>query len=290
MLDVGERGELAADDHLARTRPRSSSAVATVPTSAPSRRTVTRSVISRTSSRSCETKRTLAPSAADARGRARTAARRPRAAGTTVGSSSTSTPWPRPSRADLLDRAHDREQRALDRLQVADDGARVDAQAVAREQSRAPARALARQRDAASASATTRCRPTRRFSSTLSDSTRPRSWCTKLRPSSRNWPGGERQRAPPRRRSRARPASGAWKPARILISVDLPEPFSPRRPWTSPGSTLRSTPRSALRAAEALRRARGSLEAAAARRHASTATSGPRASGSRSRTSCRSRP
>ena len=92
---------------------------------------------------------------------------------------------------------------------------------------------------------------------------------------------------PARRRSASSPASGSWKPARILISVDLPEPFSPSRPWTSPGSTSRSTPRSALRPAEALRQAPERQARAAAR--PSTATSGPRASGSRRRTSCPSR-
>src|SRR5580700_7134910 len=31
----------------------------------------------------------------------------------------------------------------------------------------------------------------------------------------------------------------------IFISVDLPAPFSPTRPWISPGSKAKSTPRSA---------------------------------------------
>src|SRR5918996_1589761 len=76
--------------------------VSTVPTSAPSRRAVTRSVISRTSSRSCETKRMDAPlAAADG--------------------------------SNLLERAHDREQRALHRLELADHRGRVDADAVALE-------------------------------------------------------------------------------------------------------------------------------------------------------------
>src|ERR1700688_1261367 len=41
------------------------------------------------------------------------------------------------------------------------------------------------------------------------------------------------------------PRSGAWTPEMILISVDLPEPFSPTRQCTSPISSVRSTSRSA---------------------------------------------
>src|SRR3546814_4725473 len=41
------------------------------------------------------------------------------------------------------------------------------------------------------------------------------------------------------------PAVGASAPARILISVDLPAPFAPSRPWTRPGASTRSTPFSA---------------------------------------------
>src|SRR4051812_5582209 len=42
------------------------------------------------------------------------------------------------------------------------------------------------------------------------------------------------------------PASGACTPARILIRVDLPEPFSPTRQCTSPDSTDQSIASSAL--------------------------------------------
>src|SRR5262245_61124301 len=42
-----------------------------------------------------------------------------------------------------------------------------------------------------------------------------------------------------------RPSSGAWIPAAIFISVDLPAPLPPTRPTISPGATERSTPRSA---------------------------------------------
>src|SRR5438874_3929269 len=37
------------------------------------------------------------------------------------------------------------------------------------------------------------------------------------------------------------PGSGAWTPDRILMSVDLPEPFSPMRQWSSPDATVQST-------------------------------------------------
>ncbi len=38
------------------------------------------------------------------------------------------------------------------------------------------------------------------------------------------------------------PASGWYTPEMILISVDLPQPFSPARQWISPGMIVRSTP------------------------------------------------
>jgi len=41
------------------------------------------------------------------------------------------------------------------------------------------------------------------------------------------------------------PWSAASAPEMILISVDLPAPFSPTIAWTSPGCSSRSTPRSA---------------------------------------------
>ena len=41
------------------------------------------------------------------------------------------------------------------------------------------------------------------------------------------------------------PAVGAWSPARIFRSVDLPAPFSPSSPWIEPASTARSTSSSA---------------------------------------------
>src|SRR4051794_17995913 len=70
-------------------------------------------------------------------------------------------------------------------------------------------------------------------------STRPRSWWTKLigsepRPGLAGWP-----------RSRISPASGSCTPARILISVDLPAPFSPKSAVTAPAARSRSTASSA---------------------------------------------
>ena len=38
------------------------------------------------------------------------------------------------------------------------------------------------------------------------------------------------------------PGSGSWKPARTLMSVDLPDPFWPSRPCTSRGPTPNETP------------------------------------------------
>src|SRR5208282_1167551 len=42
-------------------------------------------------------------------------------------------------------------------------------------------------------------------------------------------------------RSRISPASGVWRPNRMLIRVVLPAPFSPITPWISPRSAERST-------------------------------------------------
>src|ERR1700739_91709 len=41
------------------------------------------------------------------------------------------------------------------------------------------------------------------------------------------------------------PRSAACTPAMIFMSVLLPAPFSPTRPWISPGESAKSTPRSA---------------------------------------------
>jgi len=131
-------------------------------------------------------------------------------------------PSPRP--ADLLERPDDRQHGSLHRLQVRDRSGRVDSHAVPLE--RLPrAHSLASPRDAHARAR----RGELGHSRALSDSTRPRSWCTKLIPSSRNCPGasGRRTGSPSISSS---PSSGSWKPTRILTSVDLPEPFSPTRP------------------------------------------------------------
>ena len=101
---------------------------------------------------------------------------------------------PSPDRADLLDRAHDREQRALDRLQVARRsrvGSRRDAVAGER---LARAGAARRARRCRSASATAASSPMRRFSSTVSDGPGRGPGARSSCPSWRNCPGRERQR------------------------------------------------------------------------------------------------
>src|SRR5258708_9327690 len=45
--------------------------------------------------------------------------------------------------------------------------------------------------------------------------------------------------------SRNRPENSGCTPAMIFISVLLPAPFSPTRPWISPADSAKSTPRSA---------------------------------------------
>src|SRR5215813_5240934 len=63
------------------------------------------------------------------------------------------------------------------------------------------------------------------------------------------------------------PGSAWYTPARILMSVDLPEPFPPTSAWISPGSTVRSTSTSARVPTKVLLRW--------VRRRAGTATAGP---------------
>src|SRR5580700_2041796 len=69
--------------------------------------------------------------------------------------------------------------------------------------------------------------------------TRPRSWWTNRSPAASlasPWPSCSG--SPP---TSADPSSGTWNPARILIRVDLPDPFSPTSARISPGSTDRLT-------------------------------------------------
>src|SRR6059058_5271084 len=43
------------------------------------------------------------------------------------------------------------------------------------------------------------------------------------------------------------PCSAGSNPARVRSSVDLPDPFAPTRPITSPGATTRSSPENSTR-------------------------------------------
>ena len=170
----------------------------------------------------------------------------------TVGSSSTSIPAScRRARISSIARTIARSARSTG-LSSPTIAVGVDPHAVARERlPRAPAlpapRDGQREREARAMSAT------RRFSTTVSSSTRPRSWCTKPMPSSRNSPGGSgrhrlagdhelavvrgvearedldqrrlaravlaRAGRAPRRRARSRStASRAWMPPKLLES------------------------------------------------------------------------
>src|SRR4051812_621448 len=63
--------------------------------------------------------------------------------------------------------------------------------------------------------------------------------------------GVRRATGSPLRRMRP-PGSGSSTPEMILISVLLPDPFSPTRQWISPGRSVRSTPRRAWTPAKRL--------------------------------------
>ena len=78
------------------------------------------------------------------------------------------------------------------------------------------------------------------FSATESCGIRASSWNTTLMPLRReSWALCSSRGAPSNRIS---PESLRYTPARILISVDLPAPFSPTRAWISPRRRVRSTP------------------------------------------------
>src|SRR5262245_11643777 len=83
----------------------------------------------------------------------------------------------------------------------------------------------------------------RRFSSTVISGTNPRSWWTNESPSRCGSLGSSGSATGLPAIPSEAPSSGAWKPARILMNVDLPEPFWPSRPWTSPGRMSRSRSR-----------------------------------------------
>ena len=79
------------------------------------------------------------------------------------------------------------------------------------------------------------------FSTTENESISPRSWWTTERPyrltlagrtgSPTGWPSINNEP----------PGSGPWYPDRTLTRVDFPDPFSPTRPWISPGATVIET-------------------------------------------------
>ena len=81
--------------------------------------------------------------------------------------------------------------------------------------------------------------PMARLSSTGMLSTRPRSWWTKRAPSRYELAGCPNGSGWPA--TATVPASGRWKPERILMRVDFPDPFSPSTACTSPGPIARST-------------------------------------------------
>ena len=75
-------------------------------------------------------------------------------------------------------------------------------------------------------------RPRKMFSATVSVGTSENSWNTVAMPARRAAVGsGSATGTPPRR---MRPPSGWCAPDSVLISVDLPQPFSPSRPWICP--------------------------------------------------------
>ena len=81
--------------------------------------------------------------------------------------------------------------------------------------------------------------PRNTFSATVRSGTTESSWCTMPM---------ELASASPAERSRTSrplifmvPSKSVWTPAMIFMVVDLPAPFSPTRPWISPGSSVKST-------------------------------------------------
>ncbi len=77
------------------------------------------------------------------------------------------------------------------------------------------------------------CIPTKMFSATLRSGKSVGSWKMIAIPAACDCLALSKIASSPSRRSR--PASGRCTPARILTSVDLPAPFSPTSPCTSPG-------------------------------------------------------
>src|SRR5436309_1225048 len=90
------------------------------------------------------------------------------------------------------------------------------------------------------------CVPTKMFSATLRSGKSVGSWKMIAIPAVCDCFALSKIASSPSRTSR--PASGRWTPARILTSVDLPAPFSPTRPCTSPGKSAMSPSSSACTA------------------------------------------
>src|SRR3954447_3763574 len=192
--------------------------------------TVTRSAISTTSSSRCETKTTAMPCAL----------RRPTMASSrltsvrvreAVGSSmNRSRALPaRPRQIATIWRS------AIDRLETgASSGRRKSRRSsVARAISRIRRRRTGRARPPRFSSIAT-------FSATERLGKRERSWKMTWTPSSLARAGVRFSTGWPSNSIRP-PGSGWWTPATSLIRVDLPQPFSPTRQCTSPGSTSQST-------------------------------------------------
>ena len=85
--------------------------------------------------------------------------------------------------------------------------------------------------------------PRKTLAATLSSGIRLSSWwmTTTLAPSAS--PGLLKSTTSPSRW--ISPSSGWWTPAMIFVSVDLPAPFSPTSPWTSPARKASETSASA---------------------------------------------
>src|SRR5437763_4277526 len=82
------------------------------------------------------------------------------------------------------------------------------------------------------------CMPTKMFSATLRSGKSVGSWKMIAIPAACDCFALSKIASSPSRTSR--PASGRWTPARIFTSVDLPAPFSPTRPCTSPAKSAMS--------------------------------------------------
>src|SRR5438067_10846287 len=82
------------------------------------------------------------------------------------------------------------------------------------------------------------CIPTKMFSATLRSGKRIGSWKMIAIPAACDCFALSKIASSPSRTRR--PASGRWTPARIFTSVDLPAPFSPTRPCTSPAKSAMS--------------------------------------------------